>query len=190
MQVGELLFRRRNGTVSAEHAKADSPAQRQPDPSPGTSRAWAGFAVLLCCIAAAGCQSTKQEDSSILSSVVLSGNTPGQIGKVTAEVFQKHEYRVAESGLTRLVFEKQGSGMNNFAYGSWLKDDPIWVRVRISIVQAGEATFRLQCRAWLVRDKDSPVEEEIKIRHIHHKPYDELLGEVATRLGGNVAAPK
>ena len=176
--------------MSAGRTTADSFDNRQSTPAPGAGRRWAGFALLIGWIAAAGCHSTRQEDSSILSSVVLRGNTPGQIGQVTADVFQKHEYRVAESGLTRLVFEKQGSGMNNFAYGSWMKDDPIWVRVRISIVPAGEATFRLDCRAWLVRDKDSPVEEEIKIRHIHHKPYDELLGEVATRLGGNVAAPK
>jgi hypothetical protein len=144
----------------------------------------------MCWSAVAGCHSTEQEDSSILSSVVLRGNTSGQIGQVTTEVFQRHDYRVTQSSLTGLVFEKKGSGMNNFAYGSWMKDDPIWVRVRVSIVAAGEATFRLQCRGWLVRDKDSPVEEEIKIRHMHHKPYDELLAEVAANLGGNFAAPK
>ena len=176
--------------MSAGRTAADSFTNRQSTPAPGTGRGWAGFVMVICWMAAAGCHSTKQEDSSILSSVVLTGNTPGQIGQVMADVFQKHNYRVMESGLSRMVFEKEGSGMDNFAYGSWLKDDPIWVRVRVSIVPAGEATFRLQCRAWLVRDKDSPIEEEIKISHIHHKPYDELLGEVATRLGGNVAAPK
>jgi hypothetical protein len=145
--------------------------------------------VVFGCIATAGCHSTPEAESGILSWVVLRGNTPGQIAQVTTEVFQKHDYKVSEAGLNRLMFEKKGSAMNNIAYGSWMKDDPIWVRVRVSIVPAGEQMFRLQCRAWLVRDKDGATEEEIKIHHMHHRPYDELLGEVAARLGGNVATP-
>jgi hypothetical protein len=158
-------------------------------PVRGILRSWAGIAWLLCWITAVGCRSTGQADSTILASVVLRGNTPGQIGQVTREVFQKHEYTVAEAGLDRLVFEKKGSGMNNLAYGSWLPDEPIWVRVRASIVSVGEEAFRLQCRAWLVRDRGSAAEEEIRIGHMHHRPYDELLGEVAARLGVKAAAP-
>ena len=155
----------------------------------GKGRFWAVFALLLSCVAVAGCHSTPEAQEGILSSVVLRGNTPGQIAQVTTEVFRKHDYEVSEAGLNRLMFEKKGSAMNSLAYGSWFPDEPVWVRVRASIVPTGEQTFRLQCSGWLVKDRGGATEEEIKIRHMHHRPYDELLGEVAARLGGNVAAP-
>lgn len=151
-------------------------------------RSWAAIALVLSWLATAGCSLTRQSDSYILASVVLRGNTPGQISNVTSEVFQEHDYKVTEAGLNRLVLEKKGSRMNTIAYGSWLSDEPIWVRVRASIVPVGEATYRLQCRAWLVRDRETAAEEEIKIRRMHRRPYEKLLQEVATRLGAKTTA--
>ncbi len=142
---------------------------------------------MLLCWASVGCHTTKEEEAGTLASVVLHGNTPGQISQATCAVFQAHGYRVAEAGPTKLTFEKKGSGMNNLAYGSWMKDDPVWVRVRAFIEPAGEMTFRLFCRAWVVTDKGSAMEEEIKVRHSHHRPYDALLNEVAERLGAKPA---
>jgi hypothetical protein len=149
----------------------------------------APLALLLCWVVGTGCHTTKEAEEGILASVMLHGNTPGQISQVTRAVFQAHDYRVAEAGLTKLTFEKRGSGMNNFAYGSWMPDDPVWVRVRAFIEPAGEMTYRLYCRAWVVTDKGGPTEEEIKIRHAHHRPYDALLNEVADRLVVKPAGP-
>ena len=146
-------------------------------------------ALFLCACFVAGCHSPDDPESHVLAAVVLRGNTPGQIGQVTTEVFRANHYSVAESGLTRLIFEKKGSGMNEFAYGSWLGDERVWVRVRASIIAAGEATFRLECRAWLVRDRGSAAEEEISVGRMHRRPYEKLLNEVADRLAGTPTFP-
>ena len=97
------------------------------------------------------------------ASVEIRGNTPGQIVDGALAVFGEKGYTVAQPGLTRLVCEKEGSTMRNLAYGNWIQDTPIWIRVKVSIVAAGEATCRLECHALMVRGKGEPVEEEISI---------------------------
>lgn len=114
---------------------------------------------------------------------MLPGNTPGQIGEAVVEVFNGRGYTTVQAGLLDLVFEKKGSRMNNFAYGSWMGEEPIWVRVKLRIVAAGEQVYRLDCRACLVKDKGSAAEEEIKINRLHRGPYEKLMDEVAARLG-------
>lgn len=151
-------------------------------------RNWANALLVLAWVAASGCSTTEHADAPVLASVVLRGNTPGQISSIATEVFKAHDYKVTAEGRDRLVLEKKGSRMNNIAYGSWLSEDPMWVRVRVSIVPVEETAFRLQCRAWLVRDIGSAAEEEIKIGRMHRRPYEEMLEEVAARLGANSAA--
>jgi hypothetical protein len=141
-------------------------------------------AVLLCGLIGSGCRTAGKQSSGGFASVVIEGNTPGQIRHVTIEVFSDHGYKIADERATNPVFEKKGSRIDNAAYGNWT-GSPVWIRVRVSIVPAGEATFRLQCKAVLLRDRGQPAfEEEIKLRNFQAGPYRKLLDEVAARLTG------
>ncbi len=117
-----------------------------------------------------------------LASVLITGNTPGQIRTVTTDVFRENGFKAVESDTGPMVFEKQGGSMSNFAYGSWWGDDPIWVRVKASVVPAGEMTYRLQCIALVVRDRNGSTEEELSLSRLHHHSYQKLLDEVARRF--------
>jgi hypothetical protein len=128
------------------------------------------------------CQSTDKPASASFASVVITGNTPGQIGDTASDVFREDGYKVAQRDPNHLVFEKEGTRMDNFAYGSWMGDTPVWIRVKGSVVPAGEMTFRLQCTAYMVRDIWSSTEEEVALGGLHRGPYQKLLDEVARRL--------
>ncbi len=152
---------------------------------------WLLPGVCLAALSGAGCRSSapEQPESARYASMVIHGNTPGQIATVTQEVFRGDGFAVAQSGPSKLVFEKQGSRFNELAYGSWVGDTPIWVRARVSIVPAGEAAFRVECQAYYIWDKAGPAEEELpsRPRSAHFK---KLLQEVAHRLTRQTANPK
>jgi hypothetical protein len=132
--------------------------------------------VLLCL----GCHSTPTNPSGQFASVDLHNNTPGQIRAVALEVFKTDGYTLAEGSTSRdYVFEKEGSSIDNLAYGNWI-GTPIWVRFKVHLVPISEATFRLQGDAFLVRGKGEPAEEEIKVKHA--SSYQKILNQVAQRL--------
>ena len=141
----------------------------------------ASFAVCVGVALLTGCHSTEPPGGSHFASVEIRGNTPGQISEAAAEVFQAEGYEVAKGGPTHMVFERKASGMNNFAYGNWL-DTPVWERVKASVEPVSEATFRLQCQAYLLRDRGGTTEEEIKLSGMRSNTYQKLLDKVAKRL--------
>jgi hypothetical protein len=136
----------------------------------------------ICVSGGNGCHSPDKPASSSFASVTITGNTPGQIRDAAIEVFRADGYKVTQREPSRLVFEKEGTRMNNVAYGSWVGGTPVWVRVKGSIAPAGEMTHRLQCTAFMVQDFGGPTEEEIPVTHFHRAPYQKLLDEVAKRL--------
>jgi hypothetical protein len=136
----------------------------------------------LCLLLGAGCKSAGKPAGGCFASVEINGNTPGQISRMAAEVFRENGYLVAHSGLTETVFEKRGSTMNNLAYGNWMGGEPVWVRVKVFIVQTGEMSSRLQCTATLLRDRNGLMEEEIKVSRLRRGPYQKMLEEVRERL--------
>jgi hypothetical protein len=140
------------------------------------------FLVIFCLAGSTGCQSIDHPSTSNLASVVITGNTPGQIRDAAVEVFVDNGYKATQTDPTSMVFEKHGSGMNNFAHGNWVGDTPVWVRVKASITAVGEMKFRLQCGAYLVRDRGSAAEEELTVNKIHKGKYKQLLLEVAKRF--------
>ena len=155
-------------------------------PQDASRRRLAIFVLLVVCLAgliASGCRSARKPASARFAAVELQGNTPGQIRKVAAEVFRTNGYKVVTTGLTNLIFEKEGTTMNNVAYGNWMGGTPVWVRVKGEIVPVSEGIFRLQCHAYMVRDKGSAAfEEETQLSNFRRRPYQRLLDQVAMRL--------
>ncbi len=98
------------------------------------------------------------------------------------QTFGAHDYDAVPAGWNMLVFEKKATGWNKLAYGNWVDDIPLYLRVKASILPAGEETFRLECQAFMVRDRGSATEEDIKLGKSRSRPYQEILEEVAARL--------
>jgi hypothetical protein len=138
----------------------------------------------VCGLLGSGCSSVNKPESARFASVEIHGNTPGQISQVALDVFRENGYQVWRVDSSKLVFEKEGSTLNNVAYGSWLGGSGVWIRVKASIVPVSEQTFRLQCQAYLVRDRGGATEDEIKVNRMRGHRYQKLLDEVARRLAG------
>ena len=135
----------------------------------------------LCGPALSSCKTDPRPEAARFASIELQGNTPGQIANVATAVFRDHGYKAVQTGYANLVFEKEASRMDNVAYGDWLADKPVWIRVKAAIVPLAEARFRLQCQAFLVKDKNEAMEEELKVK-FRSGPYQKLLDEIGQRL--------
>jgi hypothetical protein len=136
----------------------------------------------------AGCSSTPETDSDPLAYVEIHGQPHDKVADMAALVFHDHGYTVTRKGWAHLVFEKQGSTMNDIAYGDWL-DGRMWVRVKATVVEESPGNCRLECEAFLLRGRGQALEEEIRINKLHSHKYNQLLKEVAKRLNAQPAAP-
>jgi hypothetical protein len=135
-------------------------------------------------LALLGCKSLTKSDPASFAAVRITGHTPEQIHAATMAVFQQDGYEAARVARSELVFEKEGSRWDQIAYGNWVDSNPVWIRVRVSLVPLSDGVFRLQCQAFRVRDKDDTVpENEVRLKNNHSKPYQALLDKVLGRLG-------
>ncbi len=155
-----------------------NPTQKRDD----WSRVFAAVAACLLVLLFAGCKTHDDKpDSADFASVEIRGHTMQQIQSVTSDVFHEHNYKATTGSLTSLVFEKEGTTMNNIAYGNWMGTG-IASRVKLLFVPVTDDVFRIDCHAFLVRNKGETLEEEIPVTHIHHKQYQKMLDEIAKRL--------
>jgi hypothetical protein len=128
-----------------------------------------------------GCRSPGKPDAARFASVPIHGHTVDKVRDATAQVFHADGFKVLKQGWANLTLEKEGSSMNNIAYGNWMGSG-IWVRAKVTIVDIAPDECRLDCEAFLVRNRGESVEEEIKINKLHSHHYQKLLEEVAKRL--------
>jgi len=141
------------------------------------------LAACLAAVAATGCRSAATQDPLRFASVVIQGQPHERVRDTTALVFLEHGYRVAKNGWADLVFEREGSAMNNIAYGT-LMTGKVWIRVKASIVDGLPGTCRLDCEAFVLRNRGEALEEETRITKIHNHQYQEILNEIAKRVRG------
>jgi hypothetical protein len=130
-----------------------------------------------------GCHSTEKPESKPYASVVVQGNTPGQIAAAATEVLHENGYSPVQVEPPNLVYEKRGNRWAQIKYGSAIDDTPIFVRVKVAIVPAGEAQFRLDAHAYYVWDKGGPTEQEITSNLPRSGPIQKMLEEIVRRLG-------
>ena len=130
-----------------------------------------------------GCKSLDKPASASFASVRIQGGTPEQIRAATVVVFQQDGYTSVNVKQLEMVFEKEGSRWDRIAYGSWVDDASVWVRVRVSVDPISEGACWLQCQAFRVRNKGDPVfEEQVRLRNNRSKPYQALLDKVPGQL--------
>jgi hypothetical protein len=139
---------------------------------------------LMCGLFSAGCH-LGQPSSASFASVTISGKSGPQIRDATIAVFRENGYRAYASG-QQLVFEREGSRANTFAYDGLVGAQAgavTIVRVRAELVELGADSYRLQCQAYMVSDaSDSFFEDEHRLTNFRSGPYQHLLNEVAKRL--------
>ena len=146
----------------------------------------AGWRLAWLCAAASllplmACQSTSGSSPHVLATVNIPGNTPGQVRAAAIEVFKQQGYQLAGTTAKQTTFEKPGSRWDNLAYGSWL-DDTTWVRVKVEFLQTADPGCRVEARAFWLRDRGGPTEEELPVGNLNRKPYQKLLDEIAARF--------
>jgi hypothetical protein len=144
---------------------------------------WLGATLLLIfALGAVGCKSNTPYSASF-ASVEVKERTPKEIYNAIVAVFKEDGYTLAAKTSEFLVFEEEGSRMDKLAYGSWVGETPIYVRVKVSMVSlAEENAWRIQCNAYMVRDKGAMLEDEVKLPNRRSKPFQNLLDKVADRL--------
>jgi len=130
-----------------------------------------------------GCHSTRVDGPPASVSVEFHGNTPGQIFAAAQEVFIAEGYTTKSTSPLRMNCDKPASKMSNLAYGDWLSGK-LYIRVKLVLVEKGEAHYRLYSQAFKVTDREGLLEEE-KLNHSGHGSYKKLLEKVAARLQAN-----
>jgi hypothetical protein len=139
------------------------------------------LALSLAVVASPGCKTDPRPPPARFASVELQDHTPIQIAAAATAVFRDHGYKLSRKSTFGLVFEQQASNLNNLAYGNWIGDQPVWQRVKVEIIALSDAHYRLQCHAFLVRDRNGPTEEELHVR-FRSSPFQNLMDQVAHRL--------
>jgi hypothetical protein len=130
-----------------------------------------------------GCKSVDKPASARFASVRILDHTPEQIRAATAVVFQQDGYTAVDVHHAEMVFEKTASGWDRLAYGNWIDDAPVTVRVRVSVVPVSNGVFDLRCEAFSVRHKgEATYEEEVRLKNNRSEPYQALLEKVLGRL--------
>jgi hypothetical protein len=134
---------------------------------------------------ATSCHLGKPEGASF-ASVVITGKTQDEICKTTGAVFQEDGYQVGALTPANMVFQKEGTRGQSLAYGGVVDTyygGSTAVRVRAQLVDLGASGYRLQCKAFMVRNaNDSFFEDESALLNIRSGPYQSLLDKVAKRL--------
>jgi hypothetical protein len=146
----------------------------------------AGGLAILCVVFSSGC-STGKSNSASFASVVITNQSVERIQQTTALVFEEAGYRASRGKGGPLVFEKEGSRGDQFAYGGLggaAYGGAVTVRVKAEIVDlVGQDARRLQCTAYMVNDAGGGVfEDQQRLANFRRAPYQKLLDEVAGRL--------
>ncbi len=139
--------------------------------------------LVLALLACGGCHSLNQPASASFASVVIVNRSVEEIRLATAAVFTEAGYETFHTAKGDMVFEKEGTKMNQIAHGSWLEDSPVRERVRTEIVSLLDGTRRLQCKAYMVRhSEDDFFEEEVPLHKPRSGPYQQYLDQIKKRL--------
>jgi hypothetical protein len=140
--------------------------------------------VTLLAVVCLGCRSSRVNEPAGGVSIELRGNTPGQIFMAAQEVYATNGYYTKLLSPLRMWCEKPASKMSNLAYGDWLPGNPLYIRVKLTLVEHGEAQYRLHSQAFKLTDRGGLLEEEKLIRS-GTGTYKKLLDELAAHLRGS-----
>jgi hypothetical protein len=132
----------------------------------------------------AGCQTFNSPPANNLASVTITNRTMPQIASAIQEVFATHYFQGSQTGPYGFTYERPGNRMNNLAYGSYMFDEKVTVRVKVNVQPVYGGQFLLSCNAALVEDANDPIfQDSHQVRLLRKWPYAELLRDIRTQLG-------
>ena len=140
-----------------------------------------GFAALLAALAlgAAGCQSFDEASPGSLASVQIVNQPMAAVQTAVTNVFTAHAFVGGLTATNQFTYSRPGTSMDKLAYGSYLFDRPISVKVVVTTRQQTPALIVVGCNAWIVEAADDPTFREQHAIHLFGKgPYEDLLKEV------------
>jgi hypothetical protein len=150
---------------------------------PARAAAFAAVAALGLCVA--GCHSVPSNPApDTQTSITLTNRSGAQIDQAVRTVFTAHGFQGGPSAPNAYTYQRLGSRQNNLAYGDFMFDELVSIRVVLTLQQLDALSTRLSCSAWMVEGADDPVfEDQQPPRKIRKWPYQELLGEIRGQLG-------
>jgi hypothetical protein len=137
-------------------------------------------------LAGVGCGSLGGPASASFASVTIENHSLAEIASATTKAFAADGYRGGMSGASQMVFEKEASrattlsrqGVVDTHYGA-----QTFNRVKVEIAAVGETGYRIQCKAYVVRNPGDPIlQEEVPLANIRSLPYQSLLNQVKQEL--------
>jgi hypothetical protein len=143
-----------------------------------------GFAALLAAIVlgAAGCQSFGDTSSDSLTSVEILGPPMAAVQTAVTNVFTAHAFTGGLTATNQFTYSRPGTSLDKLAYGSYMFDRPITVKVVVTTRQRTPDLIVVGCKAWIVEAENDPMFQELHPVHSFGKgPYEDLLKEVRLR---------
>jgi hypothetical protein len=131
-----------------------------------------------------GCQSFSSLPPDNLTSVTITNQPMANIANAMAAVFAVHGFSGGQTGANQFTYTRLGSRSDNLAYGSYMFDEMVTIKVVVMTRQLTTNSILVGCNAWLVEaDKDPVFEDDHKVRQLRKWPYEQLLKDIQTQLG-------
>jgi hypothetical protein len=135
-------------------------------------------------LGAAGCESFSSAPSGDLASVTISNRPMSEVQTAITNVFVARMFSGGKSGTNQFTYKRAGSSMDNLAYGSYMFDHPVTLKVVVTTRQQTPDLIVVGCNAWLVEAENDPVfQENHPVHSLRKGPYEELLKEIKMQVG-------
>lgn len=131
-----------------------------------------------------GCQTFNATPSGNLASVTITNQSMSAVANAVAAVFATHGFEGGQTGANQFTFTCPGSRTDNLAYGSYMFDEVVTVKVVVTTKQLNPNSIYLGCNAWLIEAANDPVfQDEHKVRLLRKWAYAQLLKDIQTQFG-------
>lgn len=139
-------------------------------------------ALWLCTI---GCQSFKPEPpAGSVATINLTNRSSAEIAGAVQSVLTSHGFTGGQSGPNQYTYEHPGSRVDNLAYANYFFNEPVVVRVTVTLSSFTAGSIMVSCQAWLVESANDPVfEDSYQVRKLRKWPYEDLLNDIRKQLG-------
>ena len=132
----------------------------------------------------AGCQSFSNVPAGNLASVTLTNQPMTAVNQAVAGVFASHGFTGGSTGANQFTYTHAGSRADNLAYGSFMFDEMVTVKVVVTTKQLTADSIYVGCSAWLVEGADDAVfQDDYQVRLLRKWPYEQLLKDIRLQLG-------
>jgi hypothetical protein len=133
----------------------------------------------------AGCQSLNEPDAGNLASVEITGQPLAVVQTAITNVFTANAFIGGPTGPNEFSYLRPGSRMDQAAYGSYMFQRPIMVKVEVTTTARPPDTIVVGCKAWIVEEDSDPVmQENHKIGFFGRGTYENLLKQVQQQAQG------